>query len=261
MSVRTMFLAISGALMLSTLPVPTSAQVNDEAAREQTRNAVRSQLHLSPDQFLGVQRDEKLERLLARVAGKPGGLEFIYHVNQAGDEVKENAVVHHIFMDVDPSYIVAVNPADGSIYRIRGFTDSQAEFGRLMSATKVKVLGPDQAEAVSDFYREVNPQRTSMTPITSLIELKQAAERQCQTSSFDTGEREFDAWWKRGKPLYEGVPFKQTASRSGDGYLVEWVVLSSDAPGNCGGAPLRARLEISSDGQVGRLSFSPLGKS
>lgn len=247
--------------MLSTLAVPTSAQVSDQAAREQTRNAVRSQLHLKPDQFLVVQHDEKLEQLLAIVVGRPSGLEFIYRVSQAGDEVKENAVVHHIFTDFDPSYIVAVNPADRSIYRIQGFADSLTEFGRLITATKVNLLGPDQAEAVSEFYREVNPERTAMIPITSLIELKQSAERQCQTGSFDRDEKAFDAWWNRMKPLYAEIPFKQTAANDGSGYLVEWTVLSSGAPGNCGGAPLRARLEVSPDGQVGKMSFSPLRKA
>jgi hypothetical protein len=258
MSREKAFSTIFGIAVLSTVVVPMNAQLADQAAREQARNAVRSQLHLRPDQFLGVQREENLEQLLAIVAGRPGSLEFIYQVSQAGDEVKENAVVHHIFTDADPTYIVAVSPADGYVYRVHGFADSLAEFGRLMTATKVKVLSPDQAEAVSDFYREVNPQHNSMTPITSLIELKQAAERQCQTSSFDTGEREFDAWWKHGRPLYAGVPFQQEATASDSGYIVEWTVLSSSAPGNCGGAPLRARLEVGSDGHVGKLTFAPL---
>jgi len=258
MSMRKAFSTIMGMAMLSMLVLPTSAQLADQAARERASNAVRSQLHLKPDQFLGVQRDGKLEQLLTVVAGRPGDLEFIYQVSQAGDEVKENAVVHHIFTDADPTYIVAVSPADGDMYRIHGFADSMAEFGRLMTATKVKVLSADQAEAVSDFYREVNPQHTSMTPITSLIELKQAAERQCQTSSFDMGEREFDAWWKHGKPLYAGVPFRQTATAIGTRFIVEWTVLSSSAPGNCGGSPLRARLEVDSDGHVGKLTFAPL---
>ena len=130
-----------------------------------------------------------------------------------------------------------------------------------MTARKVKVLGPDQAEAVSDFYREVNPQRISMTPITSLIELKQTAERQCQTSSFDAGEKAFDAWWNHAKPLYAQVSFRQTVAPHGSGYLVEWIVLSSAGSGACGGAPLRARLEMSSDGHVGKVTFSPLEKA
>jgi hypothetical protein len=257
MNLQKLFLAISAASVLSVVTAPTRAQANEQTSRDQIRSAVRSQLHLKDDQFLTVQRDESLEQELAIVAGKPGV--FLYRVSQAGDEIKEHTVVHHIFTDADPTYIVAVSGDDG-MYRIQGFSDSLAEFGRLMAATKVKVVSADQAEAVSGFYRDVNPQRTSMTPITSLIELKQAAERQCQTSSFDTGEQEFDAWWKHGKPLYVGLPFRQTARPSGGGYIVEWTVLSSSSPGLCGGAPLRARLEVSSDGQVGKLSFSPLGK-
>jgi len=250
---RTMFPTISGMMLLSMLAMPTSAQMSDQAAREQTRNAVRSQLNLKPDQFLSVQRDEKLEQLLATVAGRPEGLEFIYQVSQAGDEIKGSAVVHHIFTDVDPTYIVAVSSA-GDVYRIHGFTDSLAEFEKLMAATKVKVVSPDQAEAVADFYREVNPERRSLTRIPGLLELKQAAEWQCQTVPFDPNEKNFEAWWKHSKPLYSGASFKQTAVRSGGGYEVEWIVLSSPGAGLCGGAALHTRLEVGSDGQVGKLT-------
>ena len=255
-----MLLTISGALMLSTLALPTSAQVTDAAAREQIRDVVRSRLHLKPDQFLNVQRDEKLEQLLATVAGRSEGLEVIYQVSQTGDEIKGNVVVHHIFTDADPTYIVAVSPANGGLYRIYGFPDSLTEFGKLMAATKVKVLSPDQAESVADFYREVNPERRSMTQISGLLELKQAAERQCQAVPFDPNEEDFEAWWKHAKPLYSGASFKQTAARNDSGYAVEWIVLSSPGAGLCGGAALRARLEVGSDGQVGKLSFVPLGK-
>jgi len=242
--------------ILSMVAAPMRGQSTEQTSRDQVRSAVRSQLHLKGDQFLEVQRDESLEQELVVAGGKPGLL--LFRVSQAGDEIRANSVVHHIFTDTDPTYIVAVS-GDGDIYRIHGFNDSSVEFGRLMAAEKIRVLSPDQAEAVSDFYREVNPQRTSMTPITSLIELKQAAERQCQTSSFDTGEQEFDAWWKHGKPLYARLPFGQTARPSGSDYIVEWTVLSSSGPGLCGGAPLRARLEVGSDGQVGKPSFSPYG--
>lgn len=258
MNMRTTLSTIFGTIMLSSFAVPTSAQMSDQAAREQTRNAVRSQLHLKPEQFLGVRRDEKLEQLLAIVAGRPSGLDFIYQISQAGDEVKENTVVHHIFTDTDPTYTVAVSPADGAVYRVRGFTDSLTEFRKLIAATKVKVLSPDQAEAVADFYREVNPERRSMTRIPGLLELKQAAEWQCQAVPFDPNEKDFEAWWKHAKPLYSGASFKQTADRSDAGYAVEWIVLSSPGAGLCAGAALRARLEVGPDGLVGKLSFAPL---
>jgi hypothetical protein len=153
-----------------------------------------------------------------------------------------------------------ISAANGDVYRIHGFADSLAEFGRLMTAAKMKVLSPDQAEAVADFYREVNPEHRSMTRILGLLELKQAAEWQCQAVPFDPNEKDFEAWWKHAKLLYAGASFKQTATRSDSGYAVEWIVLSSPGAGLCGGAPLRARLEVGSDGQVGKLSFVPLGK-
>jgi hypothetical protein len=109
-----------------------------------------------------------------------------------------------IFTDVDPTYIVAVNPANGTVYRFHGFTDSLTEFEKLMAATKVKVSSLDQAEAVADFYREINPERRSITQISGLLELKQAAERQCQAVPFDPNEKDFETWWKHAKPLYSG---------------------------------------------------------
>jgi hypothetical protein len=260
MSIRKMFSPIFGLAVLSAFVALANAQMTDQAAREQARNIVRSQLSLRPDQFLGVQRDEALEESLALAVGKRAGSQFIYKVSPIGDEIKEGAVVHHISTDADLMYTIGVSPADGSIYRIHGFADSVAEFERLMTAAGLKVSSPEQAESVADFYRGVNPDNLSLTPISSPIELKQAAERQCQTSSFEAGEEAFDTWWKRAKSLYAQVPYRQTASPHGGGYLVEWTVLSSAANGNCGGAPLRARLEVGSDGHVGKVTFLPFQK-
>lgn len=237
------------------------AQTSEPVARQEAVDLVRSAVGLRPEQFLDLKRDEGLEELFIVSAGRRIPLVFIFKLNNAGYEVKAEKIIQHFSTDAELLYIVAISSADGSAYRIRGFPDSLTEFGKLMAAAKVKVSSPYQAEAVSDFYREVNPQRTSITPIPSLIDLKQDAERQCQTSSFDAGEKDFDAWWKHGKPLYAGLPFGQTAKPSGSGYIVEWTALSSPGPGLCGGAPLRARLEVSSDGQVGKLSFSPYGGS
>ena len=258
MSIQKLFSTILGMAVLSTLAAPANDQMADQAAREQAREAVRSQLHLEANRFLQVQKNEMLEQLLAGVVAKQSWSELIYKVSEEGDEIREHAVVHHIVTDGDPTFTVAINPASGSLYRIQGFADSLAEFNRLMTAANVKVLTPDQAEGVANFYREVNPQRHSMVLLSSFLDLKQAAERQCQAAPFDPNEKDFDAWWKQAKPLYGGIPFKQTAARSGSGYAVEWIVLSSAGPGLCGGAPLRARLEVSSDGNVGELAFSPL---
>src|SRR5260370_30977189 len=152
----------------------------------------------------------------------------------------------------------------GTTYRISGFADSLAEFAKLMTAVGQRVSSPDHAESLAEFHRKVNPDNhQDLTPILRLMDLKQAAERQCQSGekSFDAGEKAFTAWWDHAKPLYAEVSFKQTAGPHGSGYLVEWIVLSSAAPGMCGGAPLRAGLEVSSDGRVGKITFSPLQKS
>lgn len=255
MNMQKLILGICAASVLSVVAAPTSAQPTEQASRDQIRSAARSQLHLKADQFLAVQRDEPLEQKLAIVSGKPGVL--LYRVSQAGDEIKEHSVVHHIFMDADPTYMVAVS-ADGDMYRIHGFSDSGAEFEKLMTAKRPKVNSPEEAESVADFYRDVNPENRPLTPIPNLIDLKQAAERQCQTGTFGENERAFDTWWSRAKPLYAHVSFKQTAIQSDKGYLVEWVVLSSAAPGMCGGAPLRARLEVAAGGHVGTVAFSPV---
>ena len=267
MSMRKLFSTIFGIAVLSTLLMQANAQVTDQAAREQASNIVRSELratvNLKPDQFLSVQRDEALEQSLALAVGRTGPA-FIYRGSPNGDEIKKDAVVHHISTDADFMYIVAVGAADGSAYRIHGFgpTESLAEFEKLMTALKVQVSSPDQAEALADFYRRVNPgNHEDLTPIVRLMELKQAAERQCQSGgSFDAGEKAFATWWKRAEPLYSTLPFQPKTVPHGSGYLVEWVVLSSPSGENCGGAPLRAQLEISSDGRVGKVTFSPLQK-
>ncbi|HEY2497328.1 MAG TPA: hypothetical protein VGK24_09685 [Candidatus Angelobacter sp.] len=256
------WMIFGGAVLFAVMSA--SAQMTENAAREQARNTVRSQLHLKPEQFLDIQRDEGLERLLASVVSRPAWSEFIYKVSQAGDEIKKNVVIHHIFTDVDPTYIVAISPADGSTYRIHGFgiAESLAGFEKLMAALKVRVSNSEQAESVTDFYRSVNPENhEGLTPISSLLELKQAAERQCQSlGSFDAGQSAFNLWWDRAKSLYEDIPFVETASPHGSDYRVDWIVLSSPSGENCGGVPLQAQLEISSDGHAGKLTFSPLQK-
>jgi len=270
MSIRKMFSTIFGLALMSTVAVAVAyAQVTEQAAREQADHVVRSELHsrvnFKADQFLGIRRDEELEQILGMAVGGQAGLTFIYKASPEGIELKENAIVYHTWTDVDPLFIVVVNPRDGSIYRIHGFglAESLAEFERLMAALKVRVASSDQAESLAEFYRKVNPEnQEGLTPILSLLGLKQAAERQCQSgpSSFNADQEAFTAWWKHAKPLYAEVSFKQTATPSSSGYFVEWIVLSSAAKGNCGGAPLRARLEVSSDGRVGKMTFSPLQK-
>jgi hypothetical protein len=263
MSIRKLFSTIFGMVMLSALVVRANAQLTEQAASEQARNTVRSQLNLRPDQYLGVQRDETLEQSLALAVGRSAGSEFIYRLSPTGYELKENAIVHHFTVDGDYVYIIAISPMDGTTYRISGFADSLAEFAKLMTAVGEKVSSPDQAESLADFYRRVNPENhEDLNPILRLLELKQAAERQCQSGakSFGAGEQAFTAWWDHAKPLYAEISFKQTATPSSGGYLVEWIVLSSAAKGNCGGVPLRARLEVSSDGRVLKITFSPLQK-
>jgi hypothetical protein len=258
MTMQKRFSALIGIAVLSMATTAANALIDERDAREQAGAAVRAQLSLNAEQFLRVQRDEKLEQLLAEATSMPSGPDFIYRASQAGDEIKVNTVVHHIFMDIDPTYIIAVSQVDRTTYRIQGFSDSMTEFEKLMMAPKTRISDPDQAEAVAEFYEAVNPQRRSMARIVSLIDLKQAAERQCQTNPFDVGEAAFSVWWKRAKPRYADLQFKRTATPQDSGYIVEWIVLSSAGPGLCGGAPLRAHLKISSDGRVGEITFAPL---
>lgn len=269
MSIRKLFSTIFGLAMLATPVALANAQMSEQAAREQASSVVRSELHsrvnFKADQFLGIRRDEELEQLLGMTVGGQAGLTFIFKVSPEGVELKESAIVYHTWTDVDPLCIVVVNPKDGSLYRIHGFglAESLAEFERLMAALKVRVATSDQAESLAEFYRKVNPENhKGLTPILSLLGLKQAAERQCHSGmkSFDTGQEVFTAWWNRAKPLYEAIPFQQKTVHHDSGYLVEWIVLSSPSGGNCGGAPLRATLEVSSDGHVGKVTVSPIKK-
>ncbi|MCU1335796.1 MAG: hypothetical protein JWO19_1377 [Bryobacterales bacterium] len=257
MSFRKLFLAIFRVVALSAFAASVGAQVTEQAGRDQARNLVRSQLHLKPDQFLQVHRDEELEQSLAVIVGKPGV--FVYRLSRTGDEIKEQSVVHHIFTDAESAYIVAVRADDASMYSVHGFTDSRAEFERLMTTSGPRVASSEQAQSIVDFYRDVNPENWSMPSISSLLDLKQAAERQCQTVPFDPNEKDFEAWWRHARPLYADVPFRETARPSSDnGYLVEWIVLSAPGSDSCGGAPLRATLKVGSNGEIGKLTLLPV---
>lgn len=267
MSPRTLFSTIFGISILSTFALRSEAQMSEQAARAKARDVVRSELHarvdFKADQFLGIQRDEDLEQTLEIASGKQPGLTYIYRVSPEGAEVKENAVVYHIWTDTDPLFIVVINPNSGGVFRVCGFgrDESLSEFEKLMTALKINVSSPDQAESVAELYRRVNPEHyDSLTSIPRLLELKQAAERQCQSDakSFDVSQKAFINWWGRGYPLYSTLSFQQKALLHDGGYLVEWIVLSSPTAQNCGGAPLRAQLEISSDGQVSKLKFLPV---
>jgi hypothetical protein len=193
---RKLFSAIFLLAFLPTLGISANTHGDDQAARERVRIAVRSELHLKLDQFLRVQEDEALERRLAEIVARPSWSASIYKVSEEGDEIKDHVIVHHIVMDGDPTFTVAMNPASENVYRIQGFSDSLAEFNKLMRDADLKVAGSDQAEAVAGFYQQVNPQRSSVVQMSSLLELQQAAERQCQAIPFDPRERNFEAWWK-----------------------------------------------------------------
>lgn len=258
MSMRRLRSTIFGVALLPALELCASAQISEAAARQQAEDVVRSTLNLRREQFLNILRDEALEQSLAVSAGGRTGQELIYRLSSTGYEIKEKAIVHHFSTEGEFVHIVVVRPSDRSSYRIRGFADSLAEFKRLVMVLKMKVLGPDQAEAVADFYREVNPENRLIAPLSSMFDLKQGAERQCQTIPFDTGERLFEGWWKKARRLYADVPFGETAAAQGGGYLVEWIVLSSAGSGACAGVPLRAQLEVGTDGTIGKLTFVPL---
>jgi hypothetical protein len=177
MSIRKLFSTIFGIAVLAIPVALANAQVTEQAAREQASNVVRSELHsrlsFKSDQFLSIHRDEELEESLAMVTvGWRSGPVFIYKMSPTGVEVKENGIVNHVATDADLMHIVAVSSADGSAYRIRGFglAESLAEFERLMTALKVRVSSPDQAESLAEFYRKVNPENyEAITPITRLM--------------------------------------------------------------------------------------------
>lgn len=234
------------------------AQIPEENARQRACDVVRSRLNLRASQFLDIHRDEGLEQSLALTASRQVGPEFIYRLSLTGYEIKEKTIIQHSSTDGDFVYIVAVDAINGKVYLIHGFPDSLPEFEKLMMSARLTVSSPDRAEAVAAFYQQVNPENRSISAIANIFGLKQAAERQCQTIPFEAGDREFESWWKNARPLYTNVAFDQTATRHDDGYVVAWTVLSSAGSGACGGAALRAELEVGKDGQVGKVTFVPV---
>jgi len=59
-----------------------------------------------------------LEEALSELVAGPPWPVSIFKVSEEGDEVGEHGVVHHIVMDGDPTFAIAINPASGSLYRI-----------------------------------------------------------------------------------------------------------------------------------------------
>ena len=133
---------------------PLLAQTSEQDLRDRVSNMIRAQLQLGPDQFLSVQRDESMVRLGA----------FIFRVSRAGEEIKGHSIIHHIFTDADPVFLVAVDEG-GAMYRVHGFHDSESEFNRLVVAVGPKITGPQEAESLADFYVGVNPGGLPLTPI------------------------------------------------------------------------------------------------
>lgn len=247
-------------LLLSVVLLLTSqlqgyAQLSEEAARQRVVEVVRSKLNIRPAQFLGIKRHEELEEMLAVATNGHLGMDFVYTLSPVGYEFTEHGIIEHMSTDGEGIYVVVIDRANGGTYAIRGFSDSLAEFKRLMLAVNMKVASPGEAESLAKLYQAVNPEQFSFTPVSDLLDLKQAAERQCRVVSFDLSERHFGAWWNHAKALYGKSSFKQTATQNANGYAVEWVVLSSPGPSECAGTPLRAQLQIGRSGEVGKLTF------
>lgn len=136
-----------------------------------------------------------------------------------------------------------------------------AEFNRLLKASKIDVRTADQAEDVADLYRQVNPENyEDLTQMSNLLDVKQAAERDCHANanSFVVGDKAFMTWWSQADRLYANLEFQETAVRHGKAYVVQWIEMSSPSATNCGGTPLRAKLEIALDGHVNPLTVSPV---
>jgi hypothetical protein len=256
----TLFIGIG---LIAGLAASANAQVTEQAAREKAKSIVQARLEAGPEhflddrKFLDVQRQENLEEELAEIVGGSAGLDYIYKVSEFGVEIKDHEIIYHTFFDVDPTYHVVVSRTDGAAYRVQGFSDSMAEFNRLIAAFKLQVSG-DRARGIADLYREIYRQRESITQIYSLLDLKQSAESRCENGSVASGERKFNAWWRHVKPFYKALSFDEKTVQHGEGYTVEWIVLSSADHNACGGAPLRMQVEIEKDGQIANLNFIAL---
>ncbi len=235
MRAKKVFSTILGVVALSALVVCADTPMIEQAARELAKSVVLSELqstmHVKPNQFLHVERDEELEESLALAARGHAGSMFIYKISPTGYEIKGNSVVYHTWSDFDIVFIVVVNASETGTYRIHGFglAESLAEFNRLMTGLGMRISDADEAESVADFYQRVNPENEqALRPILYLMDLKQAAEWQCQSGakSFTDGEQRFATWWKQKEAEYANLSLKETAAPHGDGYLVTWPVLS-----------------------------------
>lgn len=252
--------------MIVLLPVLATSMVfaktmhTQENTQELALNTIRSELKLPSSQFVQVRRDEGLEDLLAiSSVGWHAGPVFIYRLSQEGIEVRKNAIVHHVTTDAEANYIIAVLSVGGETFRVHGFNDSLVEYNRLIMESKIKLSSAEQAESLAEFYRYVNPENVPLTPVSTLLEMKQIAERRCQSqaTSFGTGQEKYLEWWERAKLIYARLSLQQKVELHNGSYLVEWVVLSTPSTLNCGGAPLRARVEINQNGHTSKIAFLP----
>ena len=262
MSTRTVLLGMLAPVILSTFANSASADVTEIAARAKVSKIIHAKRTIGPDDLLRVQRDETLEQALSMAVWKVDTPAFIYRATQEGEEIKgPDTIALHIVMDADTTHVIAVEVNSGKSYHLHGDFNSMAEFNKLMTDLKVRVSNPSQAEYVAEFYRAVNPKNnTSIDAIHHLLELKQRAERQCQTGAFDFNESDFDTWWKRTKPLYADLSFEQEARPHRNGYLVEWITLSSSGPDLylCAGNPLRVGLKVKRNGTIGKRIVTSL---
>ncbi len=240
------------------LSAPMSfAQVNENEARARATEAARAAWHMSPTQFLDVQRYEVFEREFEESIGTESEALFLYRVSEDGDESKGQTVIYHRSTDGDSTGFIAVTALKGRVYRIKGFgaMDSLSEFNRLFEDSDVKVVTKSRARAIADFYLLINPQNIENIEfgmVRSPLEAKQSIERECHAvgSDFATSDREFLSWWANHKSEILSKNYDEKVTGSSGGFSFRFLTLAFPKGPKCGGSLLELSLEVSSTGTI-----------
>lgn len=241
------------------------AQTSDERAREAAREAVQVSTERA-NSFFSVHRREDLEEVFLSVRFFQGGRferdPQIFEVTDGGYEFKNGSIDYHLSVHGPFLYFVAVANAPGGVFRIGGFKDSQSEFSRLAKYYNVKLRSEFQAQEYAGLYLRLDPAHYQLVQTTSLLQLKQLAEREFDDNykGFSSGETRLNQWWAKHESALSRMSFKQTTTAVLEGFEVSFLTLSSidDKSQADGPTPLRVTLTLTKDGQIAQPTLTPL---
>lgn len=139
---------------------------------------------------------------------------------------------------------------------------SRGQFNQLASEYHVKLQSDEQAQKYLDWYLAVDPENLTLVKLDSAAQLKTAAERKFRRLRCDAGGHpDFYAWWQKHEREATRLRWGTHIDRKNHGLRVSFYTISDIDPKRPERGPsiLRASVEFSSDGQVGRVTLKRIG--